>query len=67
MPVEITINWNFLGDGEEAHVSYGTLHADALDAEDSEHESEELPFGDTVVPLGSSVLAPGLSMPVPAH
>lgn len=66
MPVEITINWNFLGDGEEAHVTYGTPQGRPAITEESEHETaEDLPLPSSVVPLRSSVLAPGLSMPVP--
>lgn len=65
MTVEITITWNFLGDGEDAHVTYRTPKwlREPDDAERDEAD-DEFPQAGHVVPLGSSVLAPGLSMPV---
>lgn len=68
MPVEITINWNFLGEGENAQVTYGTPRGQPAQTEESDHKAiEDFPSLGSIVPLGSSVLAPGLSMPVPAR
>lgn len=65
MPVEISINWHFVGDGEDAHVSYHVSGTALLDEEAEDHD-EEGPAEGRVLPLGSSVIAPGLSMPVGA-
>jgi hypothetical protein len=68
MTVEITINWNFLGEDEDAHLSYATSHvAPAAQEEHEEDSLEDFPFVGSVLPLSSSVIAPGLSMPVPAR
>ncbi len=68
MAVEITVNWNFLGDGENAQVAYGTPAGEAGVAEEPENgDTENFPFFGSVLPLSSSVLAPGLSMPIPAR
>ena len=65
MSVDITVNWNFIRDGENAQVTYATPQAHAAES-DQRPPADELPFVDSVLPLESSVLAPGLSMPVPA-
>lgn len=65
MAVEISVNWNFLGDVENAQVTYATKQA-APPAEQDEG-TEDSPTLDSVLPSQSSVLAPGLSMPVPAN
>lgn len=65
MSVDITVNWNFIGDGENAQVTYATPQPAAAESDQGE-PAEEFPFLDSVLPLESSVLAPGLSMPVPA-
>ena len=66
MSVDITVNWNFIRDGENAQVTYATPQAAAAES-DQEEPTEEFPFLGSVLPLRSSVLAPGLSMPVPAR
>jgi len=65
MSVDITVNWNFIRDGENARVTYATPQAAA--ESDQEQPAAEFPFLDSVLPLESSVLAPGLSMPVPTR
>ncbi len=67
MSVEISVNWNFVGEAESAQVTYTTTQASRAAAEQEEMSEEELPFLVSVLPLQSSVLAPGLSMPVPAR
>jgi hypothetical protein len=66
MSVEIKVNWNFIRDGESAQVTYATPQAAAVES-DHDEAPEEFPFFGSVLPLRSSVLAPGLSMPVPAR
>jgi hypothetical protein len=66
MTVEISVNWNFLGDTENAQVTYATKRA-SLPLDDQAEAEEDFPFLGSVLPLRSSVLAPGLSMPVPTH
>lgn len=63
MTVDISINWNFIGDAENAQVTYATKQA-AGPVEDQAETEEEFPFLGSVLPLRSSVLSPGLSMPV---
>jgi len=63
--VEITVNWHFVGEGEEAQVTYGIGQAEPA-APERNGDAEAFPFVGGVVPLSSSVLAPGLSMPVAA-
>jgi hypothetical protein len=67
--VEISVNWHFIGEDEDVFLSYGTsIVKDAATEDDSEAQADnELPFLGSVLPLSSSVLAPGLSMPVPAR
>lgn len=65
MSVDIKVNWNFIRDGEVAQVTYATPQAAAAES-DREEATEEFPFLGSVLPLRSSVLAPGLSMPLPA-
>jgi hypothetical protein len=66
MSVEIVVNWNFRSGGDEAHVSYrtGSVQADRPDERKGDKPAQSVT---RVVPLGSSVLAPGLSMPIPAR
>jgi hypothetical protein len=64
MTVEILVNWKFVGEEDEALVTYGTSVRPP--GQDDGEENAELPLLSSVVPLGSSVLAPGLSMPIPA-
>jgi len=61
MSVEITVTWNFVGEDENAQVSY----RNGIEAPAPEEQEVELPDLGNVLPQGSSVLAPGLSMPVP--
>lgn len=65
LSVDITVNWNFIRDGENAQVTYATPQAAPAESDEGQ-PAEEFPFLDSVLPLESSVLAPGLSMPVPA-
>ena len=65
MAVEITVNWHFLGNEEDAEVSY-SLGSPGRQADRSELEEHYVPAPGIVIPLGSSVLAPGLSKPVSA-
>jgi hypothetical protein len=64
MTVEISVNWNFVGDDEAAQVSYGANQALAVPADEQDEPTEDFPFLDSVLPLQSSVIAPGLSMPI---
>jgi hypothetical protein len=66
MTVEIVVNWNFRSDEDEAHLTYSTGQVAPTRPEEHERDEAELPL-DRVVPLGSSVLAPGLSMPISAR
>ena len=65
MGVGITIKWNFLGDEEHSQVVYSTP-VPLVDAPRVEPKKGGL-YTTTVLPLNSSVLAPGLSMPIPAR
>jgi len=67
MAVEITVNWNFIGEGDNAQVAYATGQPPPEQGGQDHAELEDLPFLGSVLPLSSSVLAPGLSMPVPAR
>jgi hypothetical protein len=63
MPVAITVKWNFISDEENVEIGYGVGHEDVLANDNGlngAHAHEQV----AVVPLTSSVLAPGLSMPV---
>jgi hypothetical protein len=52
---------------EDAHLSYATSQvAPQAQEEHDEDGLEDFPFVGSVLPLTSSVIAPGLSMPVPA-
>jgi hypothetical protein len=62
----IVVNWNFRSGEDEAHLTYSTAYVRAVRTDESGREQAELPL-DRVVPLGSSVLAPGLSLPIPAR
>ena len=70
MTVEINVNWRFVGDDEDFSLSFSTGPIAARPEarpEADEHERDELrefPYAGSVLPLSSSVLAPGLSMPV---
>lgn len=66
MAVSISIDWHFVSQDEDAHVRYElTTHAtEDIRLSDGERVSKPI---DTVLPLGTSVLAPGLSMAVPAR
>ncbi len=68
MSVEITVNWHFIGDDEDVQLSYSTSgpNGGAAAEHDDERSEDEFPFLGNVVPLTSSVLAPGLSMPLAA-
>jgi hypothetical protein len=66
MTVEIQVNWNFRKDGDEAHVSYRTGKAEPTHPNGHEHDKRAQSVM-RVVPLGSSVLAPGMSMPLPTR
>jgi len=65
--VDITVNWTFIGEDDDvAQVSFGTRRlADRKghEAQDEGEESENV-FSE-VLPLNSSVLARGLSLPLP--
>jgi hypothetical protein len=67
--VEITVNWTFIGESDDdiAHLTFGTHHIGDRDGEeDAQRDADETDDVFTaVVPLGSSVLAPGLSLPLP--
>jgi hypothetical protein len=67
MSVEVTVTWNFVRDGEQARVSYPLLRVSSplpsQQVEDKEVR-DPLPSLSSVIPLSTSVLAPGLSMPV---
>jgi hypothetical protein len=65
MGVEITVNWHFVGRDEEAQVAYRPAEPTPPPGlPDASNGNGKLRPG-RVVPLSSSVLAPGLSMPVP--
>ena len=64
MTVEISVNWNFLGDGEVTQLRYGAKQALAVPGEEQDEASKDSSSLGSVLPLQSSVLAPGLSMPV---
>lgn len=67
--VDISVNWRFISEGEDFVLSYSTGHVERASTElehDDAAASEEPVFLDSILPLQSSVLAPGLSMPVPA-
>jgi hypothetical protein len=66
MAVNISIDWHFVGDDEDAHVRYELVTFTPQEAYPDELASWAAP-SDTVLPLGTSVLAPGLSMPVAAR
>ena len=66
MSVEIVVNWNFRSGVDEAHLSYRTGETQAPRRNEQEHDIAAQPLS-RVVPLGSSVLAPGLSMPIPTR
>ncbi|HEX6700309.1 MAG TPA: hypothetical protein VF101_06210 [Gaiellaceae bacterium] len=66
MPVAITVRWNFISDEENVEVTYGVGHEDVPASDNGSsraHAREQV----AVVPLTSSVLAPGLSMPIAAR
>jgi hypothetical protein len=66
--VDISVNWHFIGEGEDLVLSYSTGgHVEMVqpDEHDDANGNEDFPFVGSVLPLRSSVLAPGLSMPVP--
>jgi hypothetical protein len=67
--VDISVNWHFVGNGEDIVVSYSTGHVERPVTEEHNDVTgdDELPFLGSVLPLSSSVLAPGLSMPVPTR
>ena len=66
MAVEIVVNWNFRNGGEEARGSYRTGPVQIVLPNERERDKAAQPVS-RVLPLGSSVLAPGLSMPIPAR
>ena len=63
MSVSITVKWSFVRSDDErpVEVTYGSS---VLEEDDQAHDEPLLEEQTSVVPLGSSVLAPGLSMPV---
>lgn len=67
MSVEVTVTWDFARDGERARVSYPLVRVlsplRSHGVEDKEVR-DTLPSLTSVIPLSTSVLAPGLSMPV---
>lgn len=65
MAVNISIDWHFVGDDEDAHVRYELVTFEPAEAGPDDDPVWNRPV-DTVLPLGTSVLAPGLSMPVAA-
>lgn len=65
MAVNISIDWHFVGRDEDAHVRYELRTVTPQHAYPDEAPSSTPT--DTVLPLGTSVLAPGLSMPVAAR
>ena len=68
MAVEITVNWTFIGerDDDAAYLTFGTHHIGGSDRDDMQRDADETDDVFTaVVPLGSSVLARGLSLPLP--
>lgn len=66
MAVNISIDWHFVGQDDDAHVRYALTTYATDDVRVSKGESVSKPI-DTILPLGTSVLAPGLSMAVPAR
>jgi len=66
--VEITITWNLIGDEETLGVQH-PLHRVTVPpvAGQEQDDSPEWQTFDSVVPLSSSVLAPGLSLPIAAR
>ena len=68
MMVEITVNWTFHGQRHDdvAQLTYGTHHIGECDLDGVPPDAADADDVFTpVVPLGSSVLAPGLSLPLP--
>jgi hypothetical protein len=66
MPVAITVTWNFISDDENVEIAYGVGHEDLPSTKNSVNGARA-DGRVAVVPLTSSVLAPGLSMPVAAR
>jgi hypothetical protein len=65
MSVEITVTWHFIGDGDEAVVSYHVGNGgQPQPAENEEHASDDEREFAGVLPLNTSVLAPGLAAPL---
>jgi hypothetical protein len=67
--VDISVNWRFIGEGEDLVLSYSTGHVERPVTEELGEDvptdgDGDFPFLGSVLPLQSSVLAPGLSMPV---
>lgn len=65
--VEITVNWTFIGESDDdvAKLTYGTIHLGERDGDAMHDEVDADDVFSSVVPLGSSVLAPGLALPLP--
>lgn len=68
MAVEITLNLKLTGDGE-IEISYSTPRPGSPDVQPSEvatefWANEAQPLRERVISPGSSVLAPGLSLPI---
>jgi hypothetical protein len=66
MPVAITVTWNFSNGDENVEIAYGASHED-VPASDNDLNGVHVDEQVAVVPLTSSVIAPGLSMPVAAR
>lgn len=66
MTVEISVNWHFIAEGGDFALSFSTGHIELGEERDDVPAEEDFPFMG-VVPQTSSVLAPGLSMPLAAH
>lgn len=71
MAVEIIVNWNFIGEGEKAQVAYRTPKIAPAPMDEDQEGTPQTPEGPDEVPIRvltptSSVLAPGLLMPIPA-
>ena len=67
MSVEIVINWNFVREGAVERFSTGTIlipRALADKLEPDKAQVTQVPSFVRVLPLRSSVLAPGLAMPL---
>jgi hypothetical protein len=69
MAVEIMVNWNLVSDGVNERMSFGTVNVPLLverPTPPAEDKVAGTPEFVRVLPLRSSVIAPGFSMSAPA-